>query len=311
MSKQLKIVKLSQIKLETKYRQREKDLSLELDLSRNGLKEPLIVEAVNKNLYILVDGYRRYYALDFLEIEEACCIVEEQTSKEHRIIKRLGRELQTKKRTAYELERMIKDLLRHKDYNSMIISQLCGVSEETINKYLLGSDVNPEWLRRGATTGAGRHGFTVIHHLNVSDDIKGKIAERYINREFPKTTLDVINKITKEKGFNSLSEEYVEACINDIILHQASSYQGAKYIVDEYALKLRFSKSNHASIHDLVFKLLMRIEAFFNNKHYVNHLTNKQRARLIIQLHKLLSKIRPHINWADVHAEELKRRSKK
>lgn len=107
MSKQPEKVKLSQIRLETSYRKTEKDLSLELSINRHGLKVPLTVEKEGKNQYVLVDGYRRFYALEFLGLEDVECRVEKLSSEEERIVKRLGVELHTKKRTAYQLERII------------------------------------------------------------------------------------------------------------------------------------------------------------------------------------------------------------
>ncbi|MCD8503243.1 MAG: ParB/RepB/Spo0J family partition protein [Bacillaceae bacterium] len=134
MSKQPKKIKLSQIRLETSYRKSEKDLSLELSISRQGLNVPLTVEEEGKNQYVLVDGYRRFYALDFLGKEYAECSVEKLSSEEERIVKRLGIELHTKKRTAYQLERMINRLLENEKYDTKLIASLCGVTEATIKK---------------------------------------------------------------------------------------------------------------------------------------------------------------------------------
>lgn len=83
---------LSQIALETSFRDEVKDLSLEPDINRYGIRVPLIVEDLGTGKYVLVDGYRRFYALDFLGRETAECIVESATSIEGRIIKRLGKE---------------------------------------------------------------------------------------------------------------------------------------------------------------------------------------------------------------------------
>jgi ParB-like chromosome segregation protein Spo0J len=191
---------------------------LELDITRQGLKVPLTVEEESKNQYVLVDGYRRYYALEFIGVEEAYCNVEEPSSEEERIVKRLGIELHTKRRTAYQLERMINRLLESEEYDARLIASLCNVKEATITKYVRGFDVNPEWLRRGEQTGAGRHAFTEIHNLNVSDETKNYIADRYIDREIPKTTIEVIKKATKEKAFKDIPEENVKECIDEIMI---------------------------------------------------------------------------------------------
>lgn len=141
MHRQLEQIKLSKIRLETTFRSKEKDLSLELDINRNGLKIPLIVEKISENEYVLVDGYRRFYALEFLGRKDVICTVRNATSEEDRIMKRLGMELHTTKKTAYQLGRMISRLLQSKDYNVKRIASLCHVNKETIIKYIRDSDV--------------------------------------------------------------------------------------------------------------------------------------------------------------------------
>ncbi|MDN4495132.1 ParB N-terminal domain-containing protein [Ureibacillus aquaedulcis] len=169
MFEQPREIELSQIRLETSFRKNEKDLSLEMDISRNGLIAPLIVQLESEDTYVLVEGYRRFYALQFLGKKYADCFIENYTSEEDRIIKRLRIEFQTKKRTAYQLEEMINRLLENELYDVKLLASLCNVTEKTIAKYRKGSDVNPDWIRRGRKTGAGRHGFTIIHKLNVSE----------------------------------------------------------------------------------------------------------------------------------------------
>lgn len=291
MTKELKKIKLSQIRLETNYRENEKDLSLELDIARQGLKVPLTVEEENQDQYVLVDGYRRYYALEKLGVEDVNCIVEEQTSEEERILKRLGIELHTKKRSSYQLDSMIKRLLENEKYDVRLIASLCNVTEATIIKYIRGSDVNPEWLRRGEQTGAGRHGLTDIHNLNVSKEIKNYIADRYINKEVPKSTIEVIKKATKEKAFKNIPEENVKECIDEIIVEHLRNYETMKEIVYENSLKAGYIDSSHTYLFSLTINLLTRVQRIFNNKYFINNLSYKQKAVLNTTIRDLLKKL--------------------
>ncbi|WP_421662699.1 ParB N-terminal domain-containing protein [Lysinibacillus telephonicus] len=304
MTKRLKKIKLSKIKLETNYRNKEKDISLELDITKQGLKVPLIVEEESNNQYVLVDGYRRYYALKFLGMKDAMCSVEEQSSEEERIVKRIGIELHTKRRTAYQLERMINRLLENEKYSVKTIANLCNVKEVTITKYVLGSDVNPEWLRRGELTGAGRHALTDIHNLNVSQETRNYIADKYINREITKTIVEIIKKATNENEFKDIYEEKVKDCINEIILQQSRNYDTVKEIINEHNLQARYTKSSHTSMHNLVLKLLARIEKIFRNNYYIKNLSTNEKDELKKSVRNLDLILNPPITWSEFSIED-------
>ncbi|MFZ3578051.1 ParB N-terminal domain-containing protein [Virgibacillus sp. DJP39] len=304
MSKQPKKIKLSQIRLETSYRKSEKDLSLELSINRQGLKIPLIVEEEGKNQYVLVEGYRRFYALEFLEIEDAECNVEKLSSEEERIVKRLGIELHTKKRTAYQLERMINRLLENENYDARLIASLCDVTEETIKKYIRGSEVNPEWIRRGEQTGAGRHAFTDIHKLNISEETKNYIADKYIDRQINKSTVDIIKKATNENAFKDIPEENTKECIDQIIEQHTKNYETVKEIVSESSLKAGYTKSNHTFMHNLTLVLIKKIERIFRNRYYVDYLSDKQKGKLTKSLRSLILILNPPLKWSDFPKHE-------
>ncbi|RFU69526.1 chromosome partitioning protein ParB [Peribacillus saganii] len=305
MSKQLKKISLSRIRLETRYRKKEKDLSLELSINRHGLKAPLIVEEEGRNQYVLVDGYRRYYALEFLGMEDVECSVEKLTSEEERIVKRLGLELHTKKRTAYQLERMINRLLENEKYDAKLIASLCDVTEETIKKYIRGSDVNPDWLRRGEQTGAGRHAFTDIHKLNISEETRNYIADKYIDRQINKSTIDIIKKATNENAFKDIADENTKQCIDQIIEQYTKNYETVKEVVNENSLQARYIKSSHTFMHNQTLELIKKIERIFSNPYYVDYLSNKQKYLLTKSLKDLILILNPPIKWADFPKDEL------
>ncbi|ASN04304.1 ParB/RepB/Spo0J family partition protein [Virgibacillus necropolis] len=298
MGDQQKKIKLSQIGLETNFRKKEKDLSLELSINRHGLRVPLIVEEESKDHYILVDGYRRFYALEFLGEINAECSIEKLSSEEERIVKRLGIELHTRKRTAYQLERMINRLLETGKYDAKLIASLCNVTERTITKYIRGLDINPDWIRRGEQAGAGRHAFTDIHNLNLTEENKNYIANKYIDRQINKTTVDVLKKATREKAFEEIAEENIKKCIDQVIEKQSKDYETVKEVVNENSLQAGHTKSGHTFMHNLNLNLITRIEKVFKNRYYVNYLSDKQKDQLIKSLRNLILTLKPPIKWS-------------
>ncbi|WP_138420441.1 ParB/RepB/Spo0J family partition protein [Aquibacillus sediminis] len=299
MSKQQKKIKLSQIRLETSYRKSEKDLSLELSISRQGLKVPLTVEKESENQYVLVDGYRRFYALDFLGVEDVECSVDKLSSEEERIVKRLGIELHTKKRTAYQLERMINRLLENEKYDTKLIASLCGVTEATIKKYVRGSSVKQEWLRKGEKNNAGRHAYTDIQNLNISEVNKDYIADKYGDRKINKTAVGVIKKATSEKAFKDIPEEHVKECVNQIIEHQSKNYETVKEIVSENSLQAKYTKSSHTFMYNLTLVWIKNLERVFSIRNYMDYLSDRQKLKLTKSLKNLILMLNPPLKWSD------------
>lgn len=253
---------------------------------------PLIVEEETTNKYVLVDGYRRFYALKFLGKEAAECIIDSLSSEEERIIKRLGIELHTKRRTAYQLEKMITRLLENKAYDAKLIASLCHVSAGTISKYIRGCDVNPEWLRRGEQANVGRHTLTDIHKLNVNDNIKNHILDKYIDKEINKSVVDVIKKCTKEEAFTSIPEENTKDFIDEVILQQFQENDAIKEIVHKNSLEAEYTNKSHTFMHNLNLRLLTKVEKTLSNYNYFNYLSNSQKG----ELSKSVQKIRLILN---------------
>lgn len=167
---QMKRIRLDEIRLETNFRSKEKDLSLEMSLQRHGLQVPLIVEGEHPHQYVLLDGHRRFYALQFLGMSWAECAVKPLTSASRRAIWRLREELHSgNKRSeppqaggagtnvsevraasplegAYHLDKMVRWLVKSCYYDPADIAKLCQVEEEVILRFLPGA----ERLRRHA-----------------------------------------------------------------------------------------------------------------------------------------------------------------
>ncbi|MCC3359632.1 ParB/RepB/Spo0J family partition protein [Bacillus sp. REN16] len=298
MNKQLKMIRLSQIRLEISFRENEKDLGLKLSIQREGLKVPLIVEEESKNHYVLVEGYRRYFALEYLNIEYAECIVENPTSENERILKRLGLELQSKKKTSYQMERMIFSLLQN-GYDAKTIASYCSVTKATISKYIHGAGVNPDWIRRGEEANVGRHVFTAIHKLDIDIDIKEIIVDQYIKKTITKTTVEAIKKATNEKAFQDIPKEKIQDCIERIMMHQSLNNKVVKEIVNEISLQSVYKKENHLFMYKLSFQSLTKVQTILNLRHFTDYLTEYQKKQLLLAINKLLHTLNPPSKWTE------------
>jgi ParB-like chromosome segregation protein Spo0J len=267
-------IKLSQINLESSFREDQREESLELSLSSKGLRIPLVVEEVSKNKYVLVDGYRRYYALQFIGKQEAECIVEKLTSPETRLIKRLATEFHTEKRNPYQLERMINQLLAIKTLETKEIAEQCNVTVETINKYIKGKEVNPEWVKDGEKNDLGRHVLTDIHYLqNISYQTKEYIFGLYKESKITGTTVKNIDLITNAAGFKLISEEVKKECIDEVIEQGIKDKEMINEIVSKKRLQTNFSEESHNSLYNVLIKLINRIGKMLLTTHFVSRMS--------------------------------------
>ncbi|MGN4728954.1 ParB/RepB/Spo0J family partition protein [Bacillus cereus group sp. MYBK181-1] len=285
-----KRIALEHIKLEEEFRKNLEDFSLATNIKEHGLIEPLIVEEKNLNCFILVEGYRRFWALKHLNIPVVTCKVEKITSKDSRILKRLRVELKSKKKTGYEVERMISFLLDN-GYTEDDIAKQCNIQKKTVKKYINGKDVNTHWKIRAEQSGAGRHGLTEIHHLtNIHPDNKEYVADIYIKRKINANNVESIKTFTKLDEFNKSSKDFQKDCINDMIGDDSLNNERLKDIVFTRSLKQKYTLSVHQYIFDKVLRLLDKvIDSCCHN--FVNHLTPVQKKDLQRKIKIISNKI--------------------
>ncbi|MCU5379715.1 ParB/RepB/Spo0J family partition protein [Bacillus cereus] len=274
-----KNISLKYIKLEDEFRKNLEDFSLATSIKQNGLIEPLIVEEKNSNCFILVEGYRRFWALKHLNIPVVTCKVEKLTSKDSRVLKRLRVELKSKRKTGYEVERMISFLIDD-GYTEDNIAKQCNIQKKTVKKYINGKDVNTQWKIRAEQSGAGRHGLTEIHHLtNIHPDNKEYVADIYIKRRINANNVESIKKLTALDEFNKSSKDLQRDCINDMINDEGLNNEGIKDIFFTKLLKQQYTLPVHQHVFDKVLRLFDKlIDICCQN--FVNHLTPIQKKDL-------------------------------
>lgn len=285
-----KNISLEYIKLEDEFRKNLEDFSLATSVKQNGLIEPLIVEEKNSNCFILVEGYRRFWALKHLNIPVVTCKVEQLTSEHSRVLKRLRVELKSKRKTGYEVERMISFLLDD-GYTEDDIAKQCNIQKKTVKKYINGKDVNNHWKIRAEQSGAGRHGLTEIHHLtNIHPDNKEYVADIYIKRRINANNVESIKTLTKLDEFNKSSKNFQRDCINDMIGDESLNNERLKDIVFTRSLKQQYTLSVHQYVFDKVLRLFDKvIDSCCHN--FVNHLTPVQKKDLQRKIKIISNKI--------------------
>ncbi|KAA0785590.1 chromosome partitioning protein ParB [Bacillus wiedmannii] len=285
-----KNISLKYIKLEDEFRKNLEDFSLATSIKQNGLIEPLIVEEKNSNCFILVEGYRRFWALKHLNVPFVTCKVEKLTSKDSRVLKRLRVELKSKKKTGYEVERMISFLIDY-GYTEADIAKECNIQKKTVKKYINGQDVNTQWKIRAEQSGAGRHGLTEIHHLrNIHPENKEYVADIYIKRSINANNVESIKKLTTFDEFNKSSKDLQRGCINDMIDNESLNNERLKDIVFTRLLKQQYTLSVHQYVFDKVLHLFDKvIDICCHN--FVNHLTLVQKKDLQRKIKIISNKI--------------------
>ncbi|MGR5941031.1 ParB/RepB/Spo0J family partition protein [Bacillus pacificus] len=285
-----KNISLEYIKLEDEFRKNLEDFSLATSIKQNGLIEPLIVEEKNSNCFILVEGYRRFWALKHLNIPVVACKVEKLTSKDSRVLKRLRVELKSKRKTGYEVERMISFLLDD-GYTEDDIAKQCNIQKKTVKKYINGKDVNTQWKIRAEQSGAGIHGLTEIHHLtNIHPENKEYVADIYIKRRINANNVESIKKLTALEEFNKSSKDSQRDCINDMIGDESLNNERLKDIVFTRSLKQQYTLSVHQYVFDKVLRLFDKIiDSCCHN--FVNYLTPVQKKDLQRKIKIISNKI--------------------
>ncbi len=285
-----KNISLEYIKLEDEFRKNLEDFSLATSIKQNGLIEPLIVEEKNSNCFILVEGYRRFWALKHLNIPVVACKVEKLTSKDSRVLKRLRVELKSKRKTGYEVERMISFLLDD-GYTEDDIAKQCNIQKKTVKKYINGKDVNTQWKIRAEQSGTGIHELTEIHHLtNIHPENKEYVANLYIKRKINANNVESIKTLTKLDEFNKSSKDSQRDCINDMIGDESLNNERLKDIVFTRSLKQQYTLSVHQYIFDKVLRLFDKIiDGCCHN--FVNHLTPVQKKDLQRKIKIISNKI--------------------
>ncbi|WP_085990910.1 ParB/RepB/Spo0J family partition protein [Oceanobacillus senegalensis] len=294
----LHFVFLSDIVLEKSYRKVNFDSKLALDIAKHGLSVPMIVEKQNGK-YILVDGYRRYVALRHIEANSAWCIVEKETSKQNRIIKRLKNEFHNKKRTGYEMLGMITDLMEQ-NFDEKEIARNCNVTLRTVKKYIKASKVPKEWLSDGQVAGVGIQGLIDIYNLDqLKGDNKEYLKNLYIDKKITGEQIKEIKRSITNAPFNELTTISQKKTLDDMV-HSIKDNNSISFkdIIYENSLKEKHNDKSHGYIFNLIIKSLDHSLSLLS-KNFTTHLSIEQKNAIYEKAVQIIEILGMPIKWSE------------
>lgn len=286
---------LSHIKTEETFRSIEEDLGLSNSIDRNGLEEILIVEGPTaENDYILVHGYRRFFALKNMGRMFVKCEVRPITSPRTRLLKRLIPEFQQKRRPVFEKEKMIKELIYIHGFSDSEIIMVTGMSPSTLKSYKQLIDIPEELKERLNSVKVGTKGLRKIYYLvGVSEKTRKKLLERYFYKEISEKHVDAIKKVVQSSHFKLLRISLQEKCINDAIKKAKFTTEEAKEIVYLETIEQYLEDKN---INDFCHEHFVKHLQFLDRKltrMFLKKLDDAQRNEYFYYLLRLLNKLSP------------------
>lgn len=200
---ELKLLKLSQVTLDPnqprKWFSVESLNQLKKSIQRYGIKNPLLVEEVEKGKYMLTDGERRYRAAKDLKLVEVPAIIEPKKNDTDRIIEQFHIQEQHESWTAVEKASVVLKLSKEMKISLAEMSDLLGITPRMAKRYVsFGDLINTDLFQE--------------KQLNVewADDIKHlkaftkTVSLKYGNKDFSRSDQSrlekvIINKIVSEE----------------------------------------------------------------------------------------------------------------
>lgn len=290
-------IPLSSIQPEEQFRQDIEDLTLTLSIKMHGLQKPLLVEGpTDDNKYILIEGYRRFYSLQQIGCTEVPCIIHDITNKARRVIKRLRNELHRKKKTGYELERMIQFLLEN-NYTIDQIAQETNVTKKTIQKHIKSLDIDPEAKKQAEKIGAGKDGLTRLLTLsNTFSSVIDTFKEKYLEKAIFSYHVDSFERVVNIKGFKDLPAISQEKCLLEAMNQAKFGKNQAKKIV--YAESLKYHNGQEAAlfIFEEIYSNLEKVISYCH-PNLINGLNKGQISKLHALIETLAQKTRIPEYW--------------
>ncbi|MBM7633885.1 ParB/RepB/Spo0J family partition protein [Geomicrobium sediminis] len=190
-------VLLHDISLEHQMRSQVDIETLVESIQLTGIVTPLIVEKAGEHDYILVDGHRRYEALQLLGITSVQCLIYPITSAGNRLLRQLLLGLNSKSLTKNTMIQLI-------------VSWLDAAQEEKdaqLKTLYLTNKVkgkpSDQWIRK----------------LNVHQDLKNFLIHNYRENKIEVETLQVVATVSALPGFRELDDrvklKVVEILVNE------------------------------------------------------------------------------------------------
>jgi ParB/RepB/Spo0J family partition protein len=195
--------------------EKDEEERLTKSINKDGLLNPLVVEAHSDKKYMLVDGYKRYASLMSLGWREVSCIVEDASDPAQLIAKKLERDYIEHKMRNPERVRLVHKLLNLK-WTTERIAKETGISKSVIDTYAKIKDIPQERKDIVKSLGLGQEGLLSLENIHLKLSSKNYIIVLDILKSYEKLhayNIKSVEYLTKVPGFDKLSKPSIQRAV--------------------------------------------------------------------------------------------------
>jgi ParB/RepB/Spo0J family partition protein len=184
------------------------------ELSKNielfGQQEPLKVQRIDKDKYLIIEGHRRYAAIKLLNDKDfkVACIVEEDLNEHDRLLKSCILDATKKLWSVSERDKVWKKLWEQKDAGMLRadFARMIGVGETSVRDFIDRLNLSPDMKKLNVSAGV----------IKETQALEPKIRMKMLKWA---TKNDIGNHTMKKvvAGLRGANEKIVDAFINDDI----------------------------------------------------------------------------------------------
>jgi len=250
---------------------------LEDSIKTNGVLNPLIVEKTSSDVYLLIDGERRYRASTRAGLKEVPVIVLEPMSEIERLIKRFHIQEQHAEWTAWEKAKAIQSLQSYMNLSVKELASVMGVSNSHMEKYLLigilskrvATNISQRKLPFDWVIELARMIKCLSDHEELRDKLEDAIIDKVDSKVISaskelrkyriavmKKGLPIIKKIIENPKYTPT--QAVKDADAQIDIHLQSMYGSASFIISHGAVILEESGKSKIEIPDRTFAMFKR-----------------------------------------------------
>lgn len=206
---ELKTLKLSQVTPDPNQPRKRFSVEslnqLKKSIQRYGIKNPLLVEEVEKGKYMLTDGERRYRAAKNLKLTEVPAIIEPKKNETDRIVEQFHIQEQHESWTATEKASVVLKLSKELKMSIPEMAELLGISHSMAKRYTsFGSLINTDLFQEKELD--IEWASNIKNLKNFTKDISLKLLNRDFNHSEQSRLEKVLIKKISDGEITSISD---------------------------------------------------------------------------------------------------------
>ncbi len=153
--------------------------TLKDSIKQLGIKQPLIVQEISKDKYLISVGERRYRAAVDLGLKDVPCIIEKPKSEVERLVQQFNVEEQHESWTPVEKAVAVANLSKHMNVGLYEVCRLLNVTESDAKRYAAFAQLvdRDAWVKSEVPMG-------IIHAVQSLKNVVRKISVDILEKDF-------------------------------------------------------------------------------------------------------------------------------